>query len=174
MSLYKIIAVLLMISPITIYNSYLYFPYSFLGMTLFFLSSLYSDQNNFLTWDFLFWSFSTLTIISQKPISYQFILHLFILYQYLILYITIKKLYGIIFIGILLSIMSIIIPEGALINMFLLAFVISIEMMKKKEKTYIELSQPLSEEQQNCIIPLESHEQQEQDHVIPLYPEEQN
>ncbi|MGL4677678.1 MAG: hypothetical protein ACRCWI_08480 [Brevinema sp.] len=177
MVLYKILALLLVLSPITIYSDILYFPYSFLGMTLFFLSSLFSYKNYFPFCDFLFWSFSTLTIITQKPISYQLILNIFILYQYLTLYVSNPKLHITIFIGILLSLIGLIFPETTFISIVLLAFIISVDVLitkKNKTNTAHNLSQNLSDEHQNRIIPLEIHEQQEQDHVIPLYTEEQN
>ncbi len=134
MFLCRILAILLTSSPITIYVSDIYFPYSFLGMTLFFLTSIFFPKDYFPIVDFLFWAFSILAIISNKPISYQFILHTFVVYQYFLLSVQMPKMNYLLFVGIVLHFVSVFVPVALIANIILLAFIMLIYYLTTRKK----------------------------------------
>jgi len=158
----------------------IYFPYSFLGLTLFFLVMLFSSKKNFPIIDFYLWGFSFLCILLHKPISYQLFLAFFILYQYLIFYIKGSSKFSnfLIFLGLILTTISPFIPIVTIINILFLSLVIILDHRSNRKKTSNKQSEQnfdLDEEDDlEIIIPLVSSDYlaQEKEYVIPIPDEE--
>ena len=183
MFIYKLIGILLISSPITVITASTYFPYSYLGLTLYFLATLFSHKEHPPIIDLLIWSFCSLCILTQKPISYQIGLSLFMIYHYIIAYIyspsKITPLliwFGIIFSGFSL-IFTLQLPFLQIFNSVLLVLIMIVNHKKnKKIKTRSPIFGSDADEYQTILetlIPLKNVEDtesiiQELDYVIPL------
>ena len=183
MFIYKLIGILLLCSPITVVTTNSYFPYSYLGLTLYFLATIFSNKEYPPMIDLLLWIFCSLCIFTQKPISYQIGLALFIIYHYIIAYIySQSKLVplliciGIIFSGSFL-IFTLPLPFLQIINSLLL--ILTMIINHKKNKKIKKLSPSFDSDTEEyettleTLIPLKNIEDtenliQELDYVIPL------
>lgn len=183
MFIYKLIGILLISSPIVVVTTSTYFPYSYLGLTLYFLATLFSNKEYPPVIDLLIWFFCSLCIFTQKPISYQIGLSLFMIYHYIIAYIYSKsKLtplliwFGIILSGFSLT-FTISFPFLQLINSLLLMLIMIINHKKNSKKQNQSPVFGSDTEEYHTIletlIPLKTIENteniiQELDYVIPL------
>ncbi len=183
MFIYKLIGILLISSPITVVTTYSYFPYSYLGLTLYFLATIFSHKEYPPIIDLLLWIFCSLCILTKKPISYQIGLTLFMIYHYIIAYIySLSKLTPLlIWLGIVFSGFSLVftlqLPVLQIINSLLLVLIMGINYKKNKKKPK---KSPIfgsdTEEYHTTLetlIPLKNIEDtesltQELDYVIPL------
>ena len=183
MFIYKLIGILLISSPITVVTSYNYFPYSYLGLTLYFLATIFSHKDFPPIIDLLFWIFCSLCIFTQKPISYQIGLALFMIYHYIVTYIySQSKLTPVlIWLGIIFSVFSLVftlqLPFLQIINSLLLILTMIINHKKNKKIKTQSPNFGSDTEEYNTIletlIPLKNIEDtesliQELEYVIPL------
>ncbi|MDK2818495.1 MAG: hypothetical protein KFW21_03485 [Spirochaetota bacterium] len=179
MFIYKLIGILLISSPITVMTEYSYFPYSYLGLTLYSIVRLFSYKGYPPVVDLLLWGFCSLCIFIQKPISYQIGLALFMIYNYMIIYISSKFtiIPLLIFLGIILSFFTLIftlkMPILPIINSLLLGIIMIVNHKKNNHKQLDLVINPQKSEYSTTIdtlIPLQSSNNliQEQEYVIPL------
>ncbi len=150
MFIYKILAVLLMAPTITISTDALYFPYSFLGLTLFLLTSVFTRKNFFPALDLMFWFFGAVFVITHQALSYRFLIYIFVIYQYINLYIISHQRFLIM--GIILSFAAIMLPAVNSANMILLAGFMGWFHYANKGKRKFK-SEPIEQYLHELIIP---------------------
>lgn len=171
MLLYKILGIILTISPISIQNVYLYFPYSFLGITLFLLASLFDSKKRVPIFDILIWFSCLFSIYFKKPLSYHLFTVIFICYQYFYLAILLKKNYQTFFIclGLLINCVAIYQPILTIASLSVLAFLFISSYKTKKTKKFRDISIEIK----NTTIPLFTDHTtiEELEHVIPNHKE---
>lgn len=184
MIFYKILAMFLIGSPITILTPHIFFPYSYLGLVLFFLADWFSYKPFFPIINCLFLCFCTLAMVIHKPMSYQLMISIFVIVQYINFSITIPKLNSIFYIGMFLSLISMFNPIVFLFNTFLLGFTLSIYYIIKRKKTLksskktenktfdLEETDNDIDQLNEQIIPTEMLQNQELDYVIPISTDE--
>lgn len=169
---YKILGILLMGSPITIITPELYFPYSFLGLTLVLFTVIFSSHI-FPIIDCLFWGFCILSIISYKPLSYQIFTSFFICYQYFLIIIRFSPKIGSFWVGLglILCVSSLGMPFMQIFSVLLLVVILVVFNRRMPSKIPIHqehIFETPPQDHQNIIIPLEEKPQeQESDYVIP-------
>ena len=168
---YKIVGILLTLSPISIHNDYFYFPYSFLGITLYFLVVLFERKAMVPILDILLWLACAFSILSQKPMSYHLFIIFYTCYQFLYLFTFFQHpmITLVLMMGLIISCIGIFIPLFQLISLGLLA-ILWIIYYHTKKRTLV--SSTIVPELEDTTIPLVQEEITFEDtnYVIP-YPE---
>jgi len=174
MWLFQLFGLILSASPISIYNEYIYFPYSILGFTLYFLTIILDQDSYSISSiiDIVVWFGIGICIILQKPISYNFILSFFLIFHYSV---NIMKgsfniNYYLMILGVISSLVGIFIPFITNINFILLVISLILQQYynKKTLKTKLIIQTQIPDEIYNINIPLNLDSiPQEEDFVIP-------
>ncbi len=161
--IYKILAVLLTASPVTMSSEAFYFPYSFLGLTLFFLTSLFTRKAFFPALDCVFWFFAIVFIFTRQELAYNFLIYLFVLYQYINLYVISHQRF--LAVGIAASFAAMAFPIISPVNIALLAVFMAVLKRGAKRKITAE---PIERYLYDLIIPNHDDTPQiDNDEIIP-------
>lgn len=119
MFIFRIIGLLLTMSPISFETNTFFFPYSFLGLTLYFLAFIFDDKKSdtFKTILLLLWSLCFYYILVQQSFIYQIGLAIFVLADFYLKGLSNEKGSIIAFIGIILCCVGFLFPVFLIISL---------------------------------------------------------